>query len=939
MKKTIILLATALIGGTSTAMADSLDLASVLTTSPTVTYTVENDPVYPWSVTDSSMSVTHSDYNNISWVTLNLSSPGATAISADYSVNFTNSYYYSNVYFYIDGKEVFYTQKYNNFSESVKLFCQEGEHTLSIGFKPQTSSEATFTLSNFRIDDMQHEALDITLADTGMLGNEVLSLVSTLPDVKYMKISGQMNNTDWNVINNMTSLLYCDMSESDVTDIPESAFANTSLRIIKFPTALKSIGNKSFYYRPLVGEIVLPETLEQIGDYAFYYSEISSLVIPPSVNWIGEYAFSNCEPLETIDYGGSMTWIPKSCFSRCSNLKSVTGLQSVKKVESSGFYECQNLQSLGAFAPEEIYSYAFNYAHKLSEIDLTKARIIESNAFRECNALESVKLSDKVSVIGNYAFAYCTGLKDLYLGASVRQLSSYAFSGSNNLKQIHLKSPAPPTVDNAFSSSIPTQATLYVPEYAVVSYKLDDYWSKFTTVDINPETATEINLYGTLELTSNARIPGAPDVWIGWQDLYQKGGSLTVNGDNPQEFGDFTQMITTFTYSDYESPSGTLLSRCANMSSKSSTVKHRCNSNYWYYICMPFDVRRADIVCENGASLSVCRYDGQIRAEMGGTNGSSWVQLADDDILYAGHGYIFAVSKEDFVCLPATEETHNMIFTNDAVTTELTEYPATYSADAGWNLVGNPYPCFYDISYMDYTAPITVWDTSNRTYSAYSVADDDLVLYPLKAFFVQKPAGIDDITLQPRGRQTSRKLNRPSQMIASSTEASARKVINLQLSDGNTADMTRLVVNPDALADFDPASDASKMLSCISTAQIYSIGDGTYYAINEGVSTDCSLQLGVWMPADGLYTIDATRADANVQLYDNGRLVMMPYTFSAPAGSDNSRFTVKIAADASGIDAIENTYGTDAPIYDIMGRRVANPTKGIYIQNNKKIYK
>ena len=52
---------------------------------------------------------------------------------------------------------------------------------------------------------------------------------------------------------------------------------------------------------------------------------------------------------------------------------------------------------------------------------------------------------------------------------------------------------------------------------------------------------------------------------------------------------------------------------------------------------------------------------------------------------------------------------------------------------------------------MDFAAPITVWSISNRTYSAYSAADDEFVLMPSQAFFVQKPELVDAITFQPAG--------------------------------------------------------------------------------------------------------------------------------------------------------------------------------------------
>jgi hypothetical protein len=38
----------------------------------------------------------------------------------------------------------------------------------------------------------------------------------------------------------------------------------------------------------------------------------------------------------------------------------------------------------------------------------------------------------------------------------------------------------------------------------------------------------------------------------------------------------------------------------------------------------------------------------------------------------------------------------------------------------------------------------------------------------------------------------------------------------------------------------------------------------------------------------------------------------------------------------TGITVATENNGTDAPIYDLLGRKVENPGRGIYIKNNKK---
>lgn len=467
----------------------------------------------------------------------------------------------------------------------------------------------------------------------------------------------------------------------------------------------------------------------------------------------------------------------------------------------------------------------------------------------------------------------------------------------------------------------------------MVSYKLDNYWSKFTKVEVNPNQPDKVNLYKKLELTSNARIPNSPDIFIG------KGGALIVNGDNPQTFGKYTQYMTIA-----DNTSSSLINRCKQMTSSSSQfnfyIGATSGSGYWYYLCMPFDVKRSDIILPEGTAIAVRYYDSESRA----TNGASgnWKDVPADSVLHMGKGYIFRSCKEGNVGFPATEETHNAIFRSEAVTTPLVQYPAVESANAGWNFVGNPYPCFYDIYYMDFAAPITAWDVDNRTYKAYSAADDNFVLSPLQAFFVQKPELVDAITFQPAGRQINKTIDHSALAMrrAARSKQVQRKLVDVALTCADRTDRTRVVVNANASDDFCADNDAVKMMAYEGTPQIYTIAGADQLAVNEGAHRDGSVALGMYLPADDAYTIAVDRDELGVKLLDYGVEVEMPYTFSAAEGYMDDRFTLTFEAPTTGINNVATDVDADNAIYTIDGRRVNNTAqKGIYIQNHKKIVK
>ena len=331
-------------------------------------------------------------------------------------------------------------------------------------------------------------------------------------------------------------------------------------------------------------------------------------------------------------------------------------------------------------------------------------------------------------------------------------------------------------------------------------------------------------------------------------------------------------------------------------------------------------------------------------SESRATNGASgnWKDVPADSVLHMGKGYIFRSSKEGNVGFPATEETHNAIFRSEAVSAPLVQYPAVESANAGWNFVGNPYPCFYDIYYMDFAAPITTWDVDNRTYKAYSAADDNFVLTPQQAFFVQKPSLVDAITFQPAGRQINKTIDHSALAMrrAARSQQVQRKLVDVSLTCADRTDRTRVVVNANASDDFCADNDAVKMMAYEGTPQIYTIAGADQLAVNEGAHRGGSVALGMYLPADDAYTIAVDRDELGVKLLDYGVEVEMPYTFSAAEGCLDDRFTLTFEAPTTGINTVATDADADNAIYTIDGRRVnSTAQKGIYIQNHKKIVK
>jgi hypothetical protein len=387
------------------------------------------------------------------------------------------------------------------------------------------------------------------------------------------------------------------------------------------------------------------------------------------------------------------------------------------------------------------------------------------------------------------------------------------------------------------------------------------------------------------------------------------------------------------------------------MTADAVTTRFSVEANKWYFFTPMHDVKVADIIVSNNASYVFRYYDAQNRAVNGATG--SWKNV-DIDQLLAGQGYIFHCNTACEITFPADATGQAQLFNTKDVSRTLTVNESATSANRSWNYVGNPYPAYYDIYYMDFTAPITVWTGS--TYKAYSVADDEFVLRPMQSFFVQKPDAVDKIIFHKEGRQVTTSIAHGATV--REAQRSKRHVFNFGIFNNNqtdtddmeAADETRVVINEEASLGYELNCDAAKFMSFDAMVpQIFTIDDeSNYYSINERPIAEGQVNLAYYVGQEGTFTIKALRTDGEVTLFDAEQdkiidLNAEDYTFQSDATNDinSSRFTLTFqvkANDATAIREVTDTHSQSSDLYDLQGRKVnAQMKKGIYIKNGRKV--
>lgn len=95
-----------------------------------------------------------------------------------------------------------------------------------------------------------------------------------------------------------------------------------------------------------VVDLIIPDGVTKINDYAFNGAGFKSIIIPKSVVSIGKASFQNCDSIFTIDIPEGTTTIGDFAFDMCSNLKSVNIANTVKLIKLGAFWRCNNLKEI-----------------------------------------------------------------------------------------------------------------------------------------------------------------------------------------------------------------------------------------------------------------------------------------------------------------------------------------------------------------------------------------------------------------------------------------------------------------------------------------------------------------------------------------------------------------------------------------------------------------
>jgi len=189
--------------------------------------------------------------------------------------------------------------------------------------------------------------------------------------------------------------LRCDGCGEEFDDLEDLPVAGLSYRVCDDGASctIKSIGRAIKNRRFIIPEEIDGYKVVGIEANAFRYcTEIVELVIPEGVLTIGDFAFYSCRNLRRVIISDTVEYIGESAFEYCRAVKYVKIGDGVKTISDRAFYGCM----------------------ELIWIDMGKSvTSFGEYAFGSCVQLLSITLPEPLASIGSDAFNYCAKLYEM----------------------------------------------------------------------------------------------------------------------------------------------------------------------------------------------------------------------------------------------------------------------------------------------------------------------------------------------------------------------------------------------------------------------------------------------------------------------------------------------------------------------------------------------
>ena len=252
-------------------------------------------------------------------------------------------------------------------------------------------------------------------------------------------VHGPINEADFTTMwkcsfEGKLTVLNLEHAQVESNKIPTRALYKVDRQVIDDPRAYQGV-----VYLP-IRHLILPEGIQEIGDFAFSRMRLEQVNLPKSLRKLGRSCFSSCHWLSTapLIIPEGITSMPRQCFINCQCFKKLVLPSTLKTIEGAAFYNTRVEEANFPEGLEYIKGLAFEGSDLKKAILPSTLKELSEYTFSLCLKLQEIKIPEGVTTIPN-AFAYdCPLLEKVNIPRSVTVIEAYAFGSNVMLKPIDL---------------------------------------------------------------------------------------------------------------------------------------------------------------------------------------------------------------------------------------------------------------------------------------------------------------------------------------------------------------------------------------------------------------------------------------------------------------------------------------------------------------------
>lgn len=669
---------------------------------------------------------------------------------------------------------------------------------------------------------------------------------------------------------------------SQLTTIDSYAFYYCeSLKSIDLPNSLTTIGEGAFLECYALESVTLGSSVETIGASAFNCAPISSITIPASVTSIGKWAFYDCG-LEhvTLHCANVDNW-----FSTYATIKEVVVGEGVENIVDDAFSGC-NLERV-TFNCANVGDWFSGYATLKEVVVGEGVENIVDDAFSGCS-IESVTFN--CANVGDW-FSETATLKEVVLSENVTSIGDKAFYNCDALESVTIPESVTTFGASIFEDCGNLKSVTLSNSMETIPSRMFSFCKKLNNITI-PESVTTIGVvaFASCEALTSITIPN----------------SVTTVG--PQAFHHCTKLGSATLSNSMKAIPDYMFYNCAQL--KEITIPESVTSigEYAFYNCA--SLKNITIgksvesigdwafsVIPQAATITWLAYDmPTLGYQAFTTPGTTWKVYYIPN--YSSMSDYFTIEAIPVTITDGAVENYEDFFEEDILLSRM-EYNRTLLADSKWNALYVPFEIpvadiidKYDVAYIN---DVRLYDSDNDGEIDDNGMEVEVVPVKSGTLNANTPCLI----------RVKKSL--------STEDAAAARSMNLALE-------TKLC----------PAEE--KTFDCSSIYKTFAF-TGVYNKRVMDVDEDFTGAFAI--ATDGNWRASKSLKPFRIFLQITNR-DGSPYQPTDASAS----IRIRVAGEdeeATGISSPETaTDNAEQVIYDLHGRRVKNPTKGIYIVNGKK---